>query len=399
MFNFFSIFKRVFYLFYRIQDIENRLSEVEDFIDRDNYFKDKEFNINSDNKNQLKGIWKRIDNFKNYKRIRTMCSHQGILYCGCDDTPDKGAIQKYVKGKWINISIPEVVDEVVNIAAHAGNIFVCTSSKINGASVWIVNKDKLVKKGNWKNYYAAMGICSFKDKLYVSLVPYSKNEVGGPILSYDGAEWTVILDDHPYFYFYSLTQHNDSLYATSISYGFFGGHLLSIDISNNSYNISVGYNIKNNKNKISHLLRTFSHSTGLYVVGNLVLPNTRNLYSIFKFNNNELQRAPIIKNNYRNFYSYNAILFYKNKLIIGTGGRPAGNARVLVLDENDWYLIGGDGVFNSWSSKIYKKLNYKMQAKSAAEYVYSLCEHNGKIIAGFGASKGNGQVWEFESKD
>lgn len=398
MLNFFSIFKRFIYQFYRIKDIENRLSELEDFIDRDNYIKEKAFIINSDNKNQLKGIWKRIDNFKNYKRCRTMLSHQGILYCGFDGFPDKGAIKKYVKDKWINISVPEAIDEVLNIVVHDGKIFVASSSKTNGASVWIINKDKLVKKGNWKNYYAAIGLCSFKDKLYTSLDPFSKNEFG-VILNFDGAEWNVTLNDHPYYSFYTLIQHNDSLYATTSSYRFFGGHLILIDTSNKSYETLMGYSIKNNKNKISHLLRAVSHATGLYLVGNLALLHSKNIFSILKFNNNELYRAPVMKRKYTRFYSYNAILFYKNKLIIGTGGRPAGNARVLVLDENDWYLIGGDGVFNSWSSKIYKMLNYKMQRKSSAEYVYSLCEHNGNIIAGFGAARGNGQVWKFEVTD
>ena len=36
-----------------------------------------------------------------------------------------------------------------------------------------------------------------------------------------------------------------------------------------------------------------------------------------------------------------------------------------------------------------------MSKNANTEYVYNLCEHNGAIIAGFGASDNSGQVWKF----
>ena len=35
-----------------------------------------------------------------------------------------------------------------------------------------------------------------------------------------------------------------------------------------------------------------------------------------------------------------------------------------------------------------------MSKNANTEYVYNLCEHDGSIIAGFGASANSGQVWE-----
>lgn len=95
--------------------------------------------------------------------------------------------------------------------------------------------------------------------------------------------------------------------------------------------------------------------------------------------------------------SFNALTFFENTLIIGCGGRPAGNARVYALNYDEWYQIGGDRINNSWSKNIFKSVNYPMTKKATTEYIYNFCIHDNTIITGFGASPNSGQVWQFVS--
>lgn len=86
---------------------------------------------------------------------------------------------------------------------------------------------------------------------------------------------------------------------------------------------------------------------------------------------------------------------FQNKLIIGCGGRPGGRAAVLSLDGDNWGQIGGNGISGSWSPKIFRQMNKPLFPKSPTDYVYQFCHYDGKLIAGFGASMGCGQVWQF----
>ena len=280
---------------------------------------------------------------------------------------------------------------------HKNKVWFSSFSKINGASVWCVNDDKAVLVGNWKNYLGALTLCSYKNKLYTSLYPYSKQNTGSPILCHDGSKWEVVIDKHPFWSIYELNVYKGNLYGSTISKDFWGGHLLSLDVINKTWKTLGGNGLNNSWDKIAILPRFTSNENGLYVAGNLPMHSSNSHPNIWGYIDNKWYKSPKLPKKYTKFYSFNAIIFYKNRLIIGCGGRPAGNARVLVLDKNGWYQIGGDGIFSSWSKPKYNGLNKRMFSSSSCEYVYEFCIHNDDLYVGFGASMGNGQIWKFEA--
>ena len=91
--------------------------------------------------------------------------------------------------------------------------------------------------------------------------------------------------------------------------------------------------------------------------------------------------------------NFNASLVYRNRLFVGAGGRPAGNAGVWVYDaDGQWREIGGHGVNGSWSAG---RARMSGSRHATAEYVYRLIEWRGRLVAGFGDATGAAQVWAY----
>ena len=79
-------------------------------------------------------------------------------------------------------------------------------------------------------------------------------------------------------------------------------------------------------------------------------------------------------------------LVLKNMMFIGVGGSPAGNSSVWVLDKNQWVLIGGKGVNNSWGLNFPHTIANNFR-HTVEEYVYRFVEWNDSLIVGFGEGK------------
>jgi hypothetical protein len=91
--------------------------------------------------------------------------------------------------------------------------------------------------------------------------------------------------------------------------------------------------------------------------------------------------------------NFNASLVYRNRLVVGAGGRPASNAGVWVFDaDGQWREFGGHGVNGSWSAD---RARMSGSRHATAEYVYRLIEWRGLLVAGFGDATGAAQVWAF----
>ncbi len=91
--------------------------------------------------------------------------------------------------------------------------------------------------------------------------------------------------------------------------------------------------------------------------------------------------------------NFNASLVFRDRLYIGAGGRPAGNAGVWEYGgDGRWREIGGNGVNGSWSPR---RTRMSGSRHATAEYVYRLVEWRGRLIAGFGDASGAAQVWAY----
>ena len=397
-----NLINRILLFFYKINLLEHRLSELESFIKIDEKdIKLKKFTLHEGNKKKLKGSWKRIENFSGYKRSRGFLSYKGYLFVGFSGgkNSNNGAIKKFKDNKWTDIQLPIKTDEIPHIIVHQKMIWFSSFSILNGASIWCIKNNKPILVKNWKNVEGALPIISFENKLYTSLVPYDKNDNGSPVLSFDGKNWKTIIKDHPYQNFYEFQIYEGKLFGCTMS-SFWGGHVVEINTKNNSWKV-VGGNGKNNSwTKISDMLRFALFENKLFVVGNLTAPENSNSYpNVWAYNGKKWFRSKKIQNMKAasSTYSFNALTFFENTLIIGCGGRPAGNARVYALNYDEWYQIGGDGINNSWSKNIFKSVNYPMTKKATTEYIYNFCIHDNTIITGFGASPNSGQVWQFVS--
>lgn len=396
--------QRLFYIITRLQSLEQRLSDVEEFLHIENTLNSKEnngdyFNLEKASNENIYGEWKRIDNFKGYCRSRGLLSFKGCLYVGFESrAPNSGSVKVYKNQKWYNIELIEEVDEVVSIIEHKNSVWFCSKSLKHGASVWRLenNKADLIQK--WPKYLGAFSAISYKNKLYVSLISFEfKDNKSAPIVAYDGKAWKTIIKNHSYSQIYEFHIFKNKLYAATLSYNKWNGHVIEIQTSKKTYKV-IGGNDKKSWNKCSVLTRLASDGKQLFVVGNKSLQKrTDNYPFLFAYDKKTWKKSRPLKNVRvgTNIYSYNAVIYFNNKLIIGCGGRPAGNARVYYLNKTGWHQLGGDGVNKSWSSNIFKLKNYAMSKNANTEYVYNLCEHNGCIIAGFGASINSGQVWKF----
>lgn len=398
------IIQRFFYLITRLKSLEQRLSDIETYLYTESSLNNKQenedyFNLEGTDSETIDGEWKRIDRFKGYNRSRGLLSFKGRLYVGFDSRiPDKGAIKVYNDKKWYNIKLSEKVDEVSSIIEHKNSVWFCSRSFKYGSSIWRLenNKAKLIKK--WPKYLGAFAAISYKNKLYVSLISYDfKHNKSAPLVSYDGKSWKTIIKNHSYSHLYEFHIFKNKLYAATMSYNKWNGHVIEIQTSKKSYKV-IGGKDKKSWDKCAVMTRLASNKEQLFVVGNKLLQNRIDEYPfLFAYDKKRWKISRPFKNvkTGTNIYSYNAILNFNNKLIIGCGGRPEGNARIYYLNKTGWHQLGGDGINKSWSSNIFKLRNHPMSKNANTEYVYNLCEHNGAIIAGFGASDNSGQVWKF----
>ena len=91
--------------------------------------------------------------------------------------------------------------------------------------------------------------------------------------------------------------------------------------------------------------------------------------------------------------NFNASIVYGDRLYVGGGGRPAGNASIWEYSaERRWVQVGGRGVHGSWSPNRERMSGSR---HATAEYVYRLVEWRGQLIAGFGDAPGAAQIWAY----
>lgn len=386
-----SMFQKLKYLLYRFNELESKVTELERYIGLSNSsdFADLFLTIGS-NTTSLKGSWERLDNFQNYKRSRGMLSSKE-LYVGLDGSPAPGALKRF-DGCWHDAFVNQTVDDVATVIKHGQEIWFGGFSKKYGASVWRGDGYSFEKVGHWKGFFGVPSLCSHGGVVFAALAPFSKNQLGAPIMAFDG-QWCDIYSDHRYLCVYDMQVHNGNLYLATYGVDSFVGHVL--ELKNGRIEVLAGDGRNGSWKFQEDILRLHSHEKFLIAVGNRTPALDGNFYNIWGLCHDQWSPFPKLPRPFSNLSSFNAVTVFKNKLVVGCGGRPEGQAAVLVLDNQDWKQIGGRGINGSWSPNIHKKMNKGLAPKSSNDYVYQFCHHNEKLIVGFGACNGCGQVWQF----
>ena len=93
--------------------------------------------------------------------------------------------------------------------------------------------------------------------------------------------------------------------------------------------------------------------------------------------------------------NFNASNIYRDRLIVGGGGLPAGNASAWILnDAGQFEELGGHGVNGSWGKPGQWQ---PMIPGHSAEYIYRFLVWEDKLVAGFGDGVGMAQIWIYEA--
>jgi hypothetical protein len=94
-------------------------------------------------------------------------------------------------------------------------------------------------------------------------------------------------------------------------------------------------------------------------------------------------------------HNYNALAVYRDHLLIGAGGDPAGYASVWSLDgDGGLRQIGGAGLLGSWDGSDQRA---RVRRVTSTEYVYRLVEWRDSVIAGFGTGRNMAQLWRLDA--
>ena len=382
------LYNRLRYIFYRVNCLENRLAELENFVGDSISAPSCADKVSVGETKAIEGNWERLDTFSCYKRSRGILS-AGDLFVGFDGFP--GSLKRY-DGEWHNVFDQSNLSEIPTIIKHGDEIWFGCSSRESGASIWRGDGKRFEQVGSWPEYFGALSLYSFNGLVYCALCPFDKNVSGAPVLAYDG-KWNDIYVDHPYWCVYDMHEHNNKLFGSTMAAKSFGGHV--VELSPDGCKVVGGEGQNGSWNQLSAVLRLFSHGNTLFAIANRTPPISNGVPNLWALENGSWKPLPSLPLQHSKLYSFNALTVFQNKLIIGCGGRPSGLAAVLSLDGDNWSQIGGNGISGSWSPCIFRRMNKPLFPSSTTEYIYQFCHHDGNLIAGFGASKGCGQVWQF----
>jgi len=345
---------------------------------------------------EICGTWKRIDGWEGYKRARALLSH-GDLYVGLQGTGEgTGAIYALRDREWRRAGGLgngwSHGSEVHPLILHDGLIYAGVASRKHGAQLWCGDGSRWERVGHWPDLTAVSALASYKGRVITALYG-DKDTAKAPILAYDG-QWVTVRDDweYPYICGYDIHEHAGELYVGFYSPGWFGGHVWRIS---GDPELIGGTGIRSSWDRQSMVLRLRSVGQHMVALMNREPQTPGNFANAWAYDGEEWAPLPPFPPDRVRLFSFNALMPYRGKLIVGAGGLPAWKASILSLDGVNWTRLGGKGVNGSWSPTMYRDQNRPLTNSSATEYVYQFCVHDGDLVAGFGATVGCGQVWRF----
>jgi len=130
-----------------------------------------------------------------------------------------------------------------------------------------------------------------------------------------------------------------------------------------------------------------------------------NFSSIWAFNG--IEWKPVGSSNvpakWSELRDFNSIISFKNQIYVGAGDGNSGKASIWEYNKiNDWKLIGGYGIRNSWGHrKSYRKSSSLVGLAfglAGSEFIYNMIQWNNDLVVGFGDSPGASQIWSISLK-
>ncbi len=334
---------------------------------------------------------------------RAIVVHDGRLWVGVDGgRAGKAALFAYKHGSWSQLGGGSSGwahgQEVHTLCAHGGMLYAGVSSAKLGAQLWRTQSgDEWERVGAWPDRFTVSALCTHQDRLYVGLIG-GKTDTEANIVAYDG-RWHDVGSEstwgHRYIGAYDMCVHDGELYAGFVAHGWFGGHVWRLS---GEPELVAGDGRRGSWRRNSTVLRLRSIGGKLVAIMNREPQGPGNFSNIWACDGETWAPLLALPTACKQLYSFNALVAYRGKLVVGAGGRPAGRASVFCLDGKAWYQIGGKGINDSWSPRVYRDQFAPLSNRWAAEYVYQFCEYEGDLIVGFGASQGCAQIWRFSSE-
>lgn len=334
-------------------------------------------------------------------------------------------ISPFKGGKWRSIGYNwEEFEKTKALGVYKGDLYVGLRGR--NAAIWHYNGKTWRKAGSWP------------DLTYVqALMPHDGTLVAGindRVFSYDGLSWTDLAfpsDDNAYSIaslngtlFVGLTGSIPRVFAYNggwieiskglPSFGFSGVYELHVHSDKKLYAglISTSgatsvFRFDDNKwtqiggqglngswlsNGATYAL-SFASFQGQLIVALNRHPMASALFSpIWAFDGQEWHPvgATSVPVKWGEMDNYNALLAWRDRLVVGAGGAPTGNASAWEYGRRVWRQVGGHGINGSWGHGTLSG-----NRNASREYIYRLIEWRGQIIAGFGDAPGAAQVWAF----
>lgn len=361
--------------------------------------------------------WRKGD----FNRSRGLASLDGSLFVGLESRTRGRAEVWQMKpgGAWRKIGGSglnggwDVADEVGTLAVFGNRLVAGLACQRNGASVWrwdgerwdCLGRESL---GSWPagKFHAAQNLLATNDGLLVGMWSRKAARPGRPeVHRFDGQAWRALSPpvgtcDEAVMGVYELRQHDDGALYAALGGDPGAGQIWRL--ADGNWEQIAGGGKRDSWDMPSwHTVLALESYDGHLIASMQRIPTIQGHFStIWSCDGAKWAAlgARDVPRQWSVMYSYNALRVFKGNLLVGAGGFPWGKASIWRLnDDGAWRLFAGFGHAGSWGSAT--GTEPLSSRNSGHEYVYRMIEHEGDLVAGFGARPGCAQVWRFTPKN
>lgn len=403
-----KIVNRLRYLPYRIGRLEAHLAEIGTYLSAEEVgYQQARGQHDFVNSNQpLAGQWTRLcQDLPSHTRARALVSFNSSLLAGFDTGQAMAADLWQFTDHWTLLRRWDGCREVNALATSDKEVFVGITAP-SGAQVWAYDGEwrQIGRPGtDWSTDQVGVSALHHRNGTLYACLATDERRLNGkdlaPVHAWRNGRWSRVGGDwgHPYVCVYELTEHDGHLFAGTFGVSGNNGHVWRL--GGDRWEMVGGNGANGSWRTSPHVLRFTRHQGRLVAVMNRTPLAGGDYSSIWSYDGDEW--CPVgawnVPSRWADLYSFNAVISYRGHLIVGAGGRPAGNSSLWRLEDGEWRLFAGYG--KGWGQRIVRRMNQPMHPGGTSEYVYRLIEHEGDLIVGFGAGPGTGQVWRLTSSD
>ena len=293
----------------------------------------------------VKGSW---PDGGTYSAVNSMHVLNGFLYAGVRSGPaDQARVWRYNGTAWTLMQDFPLAAEIWSMHVYRENLIIGTVGRVRGdASMHMFDGT------SWSHLAGRTGI----------------NSSWGTIENVD--------------YVYELLEHSDGyLYAGLGGDCHYGGSVWRYD--GNQWERIGGNGIRNSwlSPNVFWVLSMQSYQGKLIISGSRMPVASGNYVSVWSFDG--VSWSPIgadsVPAKWSEFHNFNYLYVYRDRVYVGAGGMPPGNASIFEFSNNNWSQVAGNGIGGSWSAS-----GPMSTLPDNMEYIYQMTEYNGNLIIGFG---------------